>query len=125
MPNRLREMILEMELLHKPAYSEVICRLLDMDGDARKRFVKEFDKLRSRSQLDKGIHDFSILAKDGKTGLSSGISCFATPVEKITETIDRSNVYIDFKKSQTHAKSWLVLFTVIDKPNLIYSHIIH
>lgn len=125
MPRRLHDIIIEIDASHKPGHSEVVCKLLDMDYNARKVFSKQFDEFRSRSSKDKRFHDFSLILTDKLTETNSGLSCFVLPSNRdAINALDRLDKYIAYKKLQTQAENWLGIITILDESKLINSWII-
>ena len=116
-PKKLRQVIEEVEREKGEGYVDVVCRLLDMGSDARKKFVKSLDKIRQRSRQDGGDHNFSMFFSGVKFGLTvfSGLN---TPPD---ELVQRLQNYCIAKKYQTKMDMWLGLGSHLSCPGLVHA----
>ncbi len=121
MPERLRETIRELETVHAPGYSEVVCKLLALDSETREQFAKQFDRIRALNRSDGLKHDFTLVFEQEE----SGISCLATSMQHREEAFRRLSVYSALKKYQARAKEWLGILTVGDEPDLVHQWIMY
>jgi hypothetical protein len=119
-PKKLRQVIEEVEREKGEGYVDVVCRLLDMGSDARKRFVKSLDKIRQRSRQDGEDHNFTMFFSGVKFGLTvfSGLN---TPPD---ELVQRLQNYCIAKKYQTKMDMWLGLGSHLSCPGLVHSWVI-
>jgi hypothetical protein len=117
MPKKLRQIITELETERAEGYVDVVCHLLDMGADARKRFVKSVDKIRERSRRDGGDHDFYMLFSGADFGLSV-LTGLTTPLPKLTE---RMQAYCVAKKYQTKMNRWVGLVSHLALRRLVHA----
>jgi len=105
MPWKLREIIRQLEAEHASGHVAVVCHLLDMDDDARKGFVKSFDKIRRKSGRDGGEHGFTMVFPETALGLCA-YAGMSTP---LPELIQHMRTYCVACRSQTGVKRWVGL----------------
>lgn len=119
-PDRLRELISALEDDHQFGYSAAVCLLLDLDGDARERFVSMFGTVRILCQQDGRLHDFTLASSGGRTG----VTCFAVTSELAEQEAAKLATFCELKKYQHRADTWLGLLTVVDQPGILHGCVI-
>ena len=115
MPEKLREIIAELEAQHAEGYVDLVCHLLDMGSDARKRFVKSFDKARERARRDGGEHSFAMLF----SGADFGLCVFAGLTTPLPTLVEHMQAYCVAKKYQTKMNKWVGLASHLALPRLV------
>jgi len=116
MPNKLRQMIAELETERAEGYVDVVCHLLDMGADARRRFVKSVDKIRGLSRRDGGDHNFFALS----SGAGFGLCVFTGLATALPQLVERMQVYSSAKKYQTRMQTWVGLASHLALPGLVH-----
>lgn len=115
MPELFRQIILELEAKHTQGYSEIICALLDMDSDTRKRFAKWFERSRYKTKQNGKMHDFTFVFSNAETGITVMTCRDLRP----KEFESRLQSYCQLKKYQLHFKRWLAIGSHVRLPGLV------
>jgi len=116
-PGQLRQIIAELEAQHHEGYVQVACHLLDMSGDARKKFVKYFDRAREGSRRDGREHSVAMLFPEADFGLCvwSGARISLPVLAQHMES------YCAVKKYETKSSNWVGLATHADLRGLVHA----
>jgi hypothetical protein len=118
-PERLREVIAELERDHQLGYTTAVCLLLDFDGDARARFASMLEDVRGWSQHDSLSHDFTIVSFGGR----SGVTCFTTVAAEAERWAKRLLDYCTLYKYRCRADNWLGLLSIVDQPGSVHLYL--
>ncbi|MCA9095079.1 MAG: hypothetical protein KDA68_16450 [Planctomycetaceae bacterium] len=93
LPERIRQIVSELESEAAFGYSEVALDFLGMSGDAMNQLISAFDKIRELSISDGKIHDASIVVGNWEYG----ITFFVGPKSEFEEMMFKIRRYIEFK----------------------------
>ena len=115
MPELFRQIILELEEKHPQGYSEIICALLDMNSETRKKFAKWFERSRYQTKQDGKMHDFTFVFSDAKTGITVMTCRDLHP----KEFEGRLQSYCQLKIYQLHFKRWVAIGSHVRLPGLV------
>jgi len=116
MPDLMRRVLSEVAL--GAAYGHIVVglALLDMDGDARRRFAKWFERARRQAEKDRRIHDFTLGSSEAK----AGFTVMAAPPEKAESLQERIVTYCNLKKYQTRSDVWVGIGTIAGEDRLVH-----
>ncbi len=111
-PDDLRALILELEKRHPEGYVDVVCQLLDFDGETRRRIARQFLKLARLAKKDGVIHNFSVMNEDEK----HGVSLFCGHRAEGRRIHEQMETYCLVKKYQQRYVSWLGIGITAENP---------
>jgi len=114
----IKEIIRELEQFQPEDFTNITSALLDLDHKARKDFIAFFRRICYQTTIDGKRHDFSVIGKDNKIGITSFSQIGR---ENLSELLSS---YCILKKYQCQADRWIGLgIDVLDTKHVIHVYI--
>ena len=111
-----KRILLDLEKLNQHGYTDIVIKLLDLDGDTRKQIVENLKILKIKTSKDSLIHDATMIIlnnpEDLQTGL--GITVMTGVSEERELLLKKLETYCRLKKYQQKAFEWIGLGKLID-----------
>lgn len=115
MPAICRQLLNELEANHPLGYSRACGAILDLSGQAKGQLADVIHAQMVRTKADNGLHDFTLITKSTRTG----ITIMFSRSERSPEMRDKLKVYCDLKKYQTESNLWIGIGINVDCSNLL------
>ncbi|WP_176523978.1 YecA family protein [Bacillus cereus] len=110
MPPLFKQIILELESTGESGYTQIIIKLLEMDGKSRKDFEKFYNQVVNKTYEDRNIHDATMVFLNNPNDAESGfgITILAAEVPSLAVS-QRLLGYSRLKKYQQKCFEWIGL----------------
>lgn len=110
MPLVMRQILNELDTIHKIGYLKVACCLIDMSSQSREELCNAILELHKKTQIDRTIHSITMPFLEG----DFGFAFFVCPLELEKEFPDRILNYSLLKKYQIKLSRWVTIGCVSD-----------
>jgi hypothetical protein len=108
-PAALSAILIDLQKMNSRAAMQTSILLLDMDGSARVQVANAVDGLREKANVDRQLHDFSILRKDSAAGFTFMV---AGDLSR-QELVKRLAAWCQIKMKNTGARNWCGITSVV------------
>lgn len=116
MDSGFKNILLDLEKLNQHGYTDIVVRLLELDGDTRKQISDSLKMIGEKTTKDRGIHDATMIVlsnpKDAQTGL--GITVMTGLSKDRESLLKKLESYCKLKKYQQRVFEWIGLGKLVD-----------
>lgn len=111
-----KKILLDLEKLNQHGYTDIVVRLLELDGDTRKQISNSLKMMEDRTAKDRGIHDATMVVLSNPEDIQTGLGITVmTGLSKDREILlKRLESYCKLKKYQQRAFEWIGLGKLVD-----------